>query len=165
MAGSRRKNRRLAHSPGPLGFRAAAFEKHSAVGGSQKSGAPTSRARGSHRNPPRPPRRVPIGSKRRPSPCGARGFALRRVVRASGPPPDHPPRRRLLCGIAARQGYASRMDVHLAARLHRLIAAGSSIRAAARELGVSRSAAMRAVAGLIVSSRRGFSSSPRRARL
>jgi hypothetical protein len=38
------------------------------------------------------------------------------------------------------------MDVHLAARLHRLIAAGSSIRAAARELGVSRSAAMRAVA-------------------
>jgi hypothetical protein len=38
------------------------------------------------------------------------------------------------------------MDVHLAARLHRLVASGSSIRAAARELGVSRSAAMRAVA-------------------
>jgi hypothetical protein len=38
------------------------------------------------------------------------------------------------------------MDVHLAARLHRLVASGFSIRAAARELGVSRSAAMRAVA-------------------
>ena len=38
------------------------------------------------------------------------------------------------------------MDVHLAARLHRLVASGCSIRSAARELGVSRSAAMRAVA-------------------
>ena len=37
------------------------------------------------------------------------------------------------------------MDVHLAARLRKLVASGCSIRSAARELGVSRSAAMRAV--------------------
>jgi hypothetical protein len=35
------------------------------------------------------------------------------------------------------------MDVHLAARVRRLVASGCSIRSAARELGVSRSAAMR----------------------
>jgi len=37
------------------------------------------------------------------------------------------------------------MDAHVAARLRRLVASGCSIRSAARELGVSRSAAMRAV--------------------
>lgn len=38
------------------------------------------------------------------------------------------------------------MNAHVAAPLHRLVASGSSIRSAARELGVSRSSAMRAVA-------------------
>ena len=56
-----------------------------------------------------------------------------------------PPKRLEPCRVVAGQRYAARMDVHLAARLRKLVASGCSIRSAARELGVSRSAAMRAV--------------------
>ena len=58
-----------------------------------------------------------------------------------------PPHAEGVCyaGLPQVSDTLRRMDVHLAVRLRKLVASGCSIRSAARELGVSRSAAMRAV--------------------
>jgi hypothetical protein len=82
----------------------------------------------------------------RPSPMARKGFRCRGWSGGADHPPDHPAEGGLLPAVVAGQGYARGVDVHLASRLRKLVASGCSIRSAARQLDVSRSAAMREMA-------------------